>query len=120
MPHRLLLTAALLGLVHPVAAWAQDVSAWVPLERRFESTGGGGWVIDEYDPVLAEGRCRTNFLALGPGGERVANIAEWEATPVPGGVLCRNGQWRGQDGQGAGTTPLQVFLRADGARFRSP
>lgn len=120
MPHRLLLFAGLLGLVPSLAAQAQDVSGWTPLERRFESTGGGGWVIDEYDPVLVDGRCRTNFLALGPAGERAANIVEWEATPIPGGVLCRNGQWRGQDGQGSGTTPLQVFIRADGARFRSP
>ncbi|MGK7867893.1 hypothetical protein [Falsiroseomonas sp. E2-1-a20] len=112
--------AACLGLAHPALAQWPDPSSWLPLERRFESTGGGGWMIDGYDPVLAGGRCRTNFLALGPGGERVANIVEWEAVAIPGGILCRDGRWRGQDGQGAGTTPLQVFLRADGARFRSP
>jgi hypothetical protein len=120
MSRRFPMIAALIGFSAPAFAQLPDVSNWAALERRFESTGGGGWVIDEYDPVLTGGRCRTSFLALGPAGERAANIVEWEAVPVAGGTLCRDGQWRGQDGQGGGSTPLQVFLRADGARFRSP
>jgi hypothetical protein len=120
MPRHLALITLLLAPALPAIAQLPDLTGWAPLERRFESTGGGGWVIDQYDPVLAGRSCRTSFLALGPAGERVANIVEWEAVPVPGGVLCRDGRWRGQDGQGAGTTPLQVFLRDDGARFRSP
>jgi hypothetical protein len=120
MSRHLVLITLLLPLAPPALAQSPDPAGWAPLERRFESTGGGGWVIDEYDPVLAGEVCRTSFLALGPAGERAANIVEWDAVPVPGGVLCRDGRWRGQDGQGAGTTPLQVFLRDDGARFRSP
>jgi hypothetical protein len=112
----LILLAALAAT--PVAA--QDFSAWPPLATRFESTGGGGWMIDGYDPVLAGGRCTTDFAAVSPEGQVFRNEAVFDAVPVPGGVLCRDGRWRAKDGSGQGTTPLQVFIRADGARFRSP
>ena len=109
---------ALLAL--PLPAMAQDVAGWAPLERRFESTGGGGWIIDLYDPVLRGGLCTTDFSVTSPQGETFFNLAEFDAVPVAGGVLCRNGRWRARDGSGSGTTPLEVFIRADGARFRSP
>jgi hypothetical protein len=114
---------ALAGLVVAslgASAVAEDHATWPALERRFESTGGGGWIIDGYEPVRLGALCRTDFTAIGPNGERVANMVEWDAVPVAGGVLCRDGRWRGRDGQGAGTTPLRVFIREDGARFRAP
>jgi hypothetical protein len=101
-------------------AWAEDVAGWAPLERRFESTGGGGWMIDGYDPVLAGGLCATDFSVTSPQGQTFFNEARFDAVPIQGGVLCSNGRWRAKDGSGSGTTPLRVFIRADGARFRSP
>lgn len=111
----LLATTTLAG-----AQAAEDPSGWEPLQRRFESTGGGGWIIDDYDPVLAGTTCRTDFTAVSPQGERIGNTVLFDAVPVAGGMLCTNGRWRGRDGNSEGTTPLRVFIRADGARFRSP
>lgn len=110
----------LFALLLPLSALAEEMAGWPPLERRFESTGGGGWVIDDYDPVLVGAECRTDFAAISPEGQRILNSVVFDAVSVPGGMLCTNGRWRGRDGQGEGTTPLRVFIRADGARFRSP
>jgi len=111
---------ALLLLAAPAYAQAPDFGAWPPLVPRFESTGGGGWMIEDYDPVIAGTRCTTDFAAVSPAGEVFRNEVEFDAVPVPGGTLCENGRWRAKDGSGSGTTPLRVFLRADGQRFRSP
>lgn len=118
--HRLL--AILLASAGTAAAQSPaDFSAWPPLERRFESTGGGGWIIDDYDPRQVGAECRTDFTVIAPTGERILNTVVFDAVPMPGGgVLCTNGRWRGRDGNGEGTTPLRVLIRADGARFRSP
>jgi hypothetical protein len=95
-------------------------AGWVPLPTRFDSTGGR-WIIDHDRPVLLGDRCVTAFSVTSPQGETFRNIVAFEATPAEGGVLCRNGRWRAEDGSGAaGTTPLEIFLRADGARFRAP
>ena len=115
---RAVMLAALIAL--PGLSLAQDLSAWAPLERRFESTGGGGWMIDNYDPVVRLDACTTDFSVTSPQGETFFNEVAFDAVPVAGGVLCRNGRWRAKDGSGNGTTPLEVFVRADGARFRSP
>jgi hypothetical protein len=112
------LLAALIAA--PAAAQAPDFAAWTPLTPRFESTGGGGWMIDGYDPVIAGARCITDFAAISPDGQVFRNEVEFDAVAVPGGTLCDNGRWRAKDGSGNGTTPLRVFIRADGARFRSP
>lgn len=110
---------ALLALL-ATPALAQP-AGWVELPSRFESTGGGGWIIDEYRPVLLGDRCATAFSVTSPAGETFRNIAVFEARPAEGGVLCTRGLWRAADGSGEpGTTPLEVFLRADGARFRAP
>ncbi len=126
----LLLALALLSPRHQAmaqAAPAQPVLtpsaflAWPPLERRFASTGGGGWVIDDYDPRRVGAVCVTDFTVFSPAGERILNTVVFDAVPVEGGgVLCTRGRWRGRDGNGEGTTPLEVFIRADGARLRSP
>lgn len=114
-----LLLAALVAA--PGLAKAEDFAAWPPLQRRFESTGGGGWMIDRYHPVRIADRCITPFSAISPGGEEFRNIVMFDAAPVAGGTLCTNGRWRAEDGGGdEGTTPLRVFIRADGVMFRSP
>jgi len=118
MPMRALMSLVLIAL--PGWAMAQDFASWAPLQRRFESTGGGGWIIDGYDPVLRAGICATDFSVTSPQGQIFYNEAEFDVLLVDGGVLCRNGRWRAKDGSGSGTTPLEVFIREDGARFRSP
>ena len=90
------------------------------MQRRFESTGGGGWMIDGYDLLLRGGACITDFSVTSPEGQAFYNEAEFDAVPIEGGLLCRNGRWRAKDGSGNGSTGLQVFIRPDGARFRSP
>jgi hypothetical protein len=117
--------AALLALLALASSSAlarqEDPTTWPPLQRRFESTGGGGWMIDRYDPILIGDRCVTAFSAISPAGEEFRNLVLFDAVPMPGGTLCLNGRWRAEDGSNeGGTTPLRVFLRADGARFRSP
>jgi hypothetical protein len=104
----------------PAVGGPADLGAWPPLVPRFESTGGGGWMIEGYAPVLDGSLCRTDFTAVSPEGQRFANEVAFDAVPVAGGVLCENGRWRAKDGSGEGTTPLRVFIRADGAPFRSP
>ncbi len=93
---------------------------WPLLPETFESTGGGGWMITEYRPVVAGGICRTDFVAVSPDGrERFPNIVEWTAVPRDGGTFCADGRWRAKDGGASGTTPLQVFIR-DGVVRRAP
>jgi hypothetical protein len=116
MRHRITL-AALLAL--PIGAAAQDRAAWTPLGPRFESTGGGGIVIDEYRPVVIGDRCVTRFTATTPSGEVYINYAVFEARPLAGGTLCRDGRWGAVDGSATGTTPLVVWLK-DGVMHRAP
>lgn len=114
------LMAAALAAVPGALAEEEDYGGWEPLQRRFESTGGGGVVIDEYDPVVVGDRCVTDFTATLPDGTVLRNTVEFDAVAAAGGTLCTNGRWRARDGGGAsGTTPLRVFIR-DGVRRRSP
>ena len=117
MPHRLAFVA-LLALAASAAA-ASDVAGWTPLGPRFESTGGGGVIIDGYRPVVIGDRCVTGFTATTPAGEVYANYAVFEAQPLAGGTLCRAGRWGAVDGGASGTTPLVVWLK-DGAMRRAP
>ena len=112
----------LLSLFTASAALAapEGMADWPPLVPRFESTGGGGWMIEGYDPVIMGMRCVTDFAAIAPDGRVFRNEVEFDAVRVAGGVLCENGRWRAKDGSGSGTTPLRVFIRDDGRRFRSP
>jgi hypothetical protein len=113
--------AALLGLAAAVpAAHAQEnLSAWPLMQRSFPSTGGGGVVIDEYDPVVEGGRCITAFTATTPDGQVFRNVVEFRAVPTQGGTLCIDGKWRAIDGSASGTTPFRVFFK-DGIRRASP
>lgn len=104
-----------------VSAWAQGgPSSWPVLPESFESTGGGGWMITEYRPVVDGAVCRTDFVAVSPDGkDKFANTVEWTALPRDGGVFCADGKWRARDGSASGTTPLQVFIK-DGVVRRAP
>lgn len=102
-------------------AAAEDFGAWPLLVNPFESTGGGGIMIDGYKPVVNGATCTTDFTATTPPPERkvYANEIVFEAMPVQGGVLCHNGKWRAKDGSASGTTPFRVFIK-DGLVRRAP
>lgn len=104
----------------PVLA-AEDYAAWPVLKSTFPSTGGGGITIKGYDPVITGNRCVTTFMAVeaGPEPKVYANLIEFEAVPVQGGTLCREGKWRAFDGGASGTTPFRLFFK-DGVFRASP
>jgi hypothetical protein len=92
---------------------------WTPLSDPFPSTGGGGIMIHDYDPIVAGGKCTTRFRAVESNGTTYHNLIEFEASETQGGVLCANGKWRSADGSASGTTPFRVFIK-DGVRRGSP
>ncbi|HEY7382062.1 MAG TPA: hypothetical protein VH743_00205 [Beijerinckiaceae bacterium] len=114
------LAAPMLLAVAGAGAVAQeDYDGWPPLRNPFESTGGGGIMIDGYRPVVAGSTCVTDFTATEPNGTVYYNSVEFDAAPVQGGTLCSEGRWRARDGSASGTTPLRVFIK-DGVTRRSP
>lgn len=122
MPTRALAAAlAALLLLAQAVAQEEDYASWPLLLSTFPSTGGGGFVIKGYDPVVTGEKCITTFMAVEPGPDPkvYANVAEFEAVPAQGGTLCRNGKWRTFDGGATGTTPFRVFLK-DGVFRGSP
>jgi hypothetical protein len=117
--------AALCGLLltMPVQAQspAEDFSTWPRLTNPFESTSGGGVMIDGYKPMVSEKLCRTDFSVIIPGaqGGTFLNEVEFDAVPIAGGILCQNGRWRAKDGSNQGTTPFRLFIK-DGVVYRPP
>jgi hypothetical protein len=110
----ILLCAAICG-----AAAQENYPGWAVLQNPFESTGGGGIMIDGYRPIIAGSKCSTNFTATEPNGTVYRNVVEFDAVEVQGGTLCHNGKWRALDGSSSGTTGFRVFLK-DGVWRRSP
>lgn len=110
-PRTLAVVAALLAASPALAQ--EDYGAWPPLKSTFPSTGGGGFTIKGYDPVITGGKCITTFMAVEAGAEPkvYANVAEFEAVPVQGGILCQNGKWRAFEGGATGTTPFRMFFK---------
>jgi hypothetical protein len=96
-----------------------DYGSWPLLVNPFESTGGGGVMIDGYQPVVAGDRCTTDFSVRMPDGATSRNDIVFAAKAVQGGILCFDGRWRAKDGSASGTTPFEVFIR-DGQVRRSP
>jgi len=97
----------------------ENYESWAVLKNPFESTGGGGVMIGEYNPVIVGSKCVTNFTATLPDGKVYYNAVEFEIVQVQGGTLCTNGAWRARDGSASGTTPFRVFIK-DGVTRRSP
>ena len=112
------IAAAVLLAAWPAAA-QENYQSWEPLQTTFESTGGGGIMIGEYEPVVIRGHCLTRFTATEPNGTVHRNIVLFDAVPTQGGVLCTNGAWHSLDNDSQGTTPFRVFIR-DGVRRRAP
>jgi hypothetical protein len=111
--------AALASLAMPGASAQENYESWELLQSTFPSTGGGGIIIKEYNPVIVGNKCVTNFTATEPSGKIYYNIVEFEAVLIQGGTLCTSGAWRAVDGSGSGTTPLRVFIK-NGVARRSP
>jgi hypothetical protein len=116
---RLAIAAALTALAILPAAAQDNYESWQPLKNPFPSTGGGGIMIGEYNPVVVGDKCRTDFTATEPGGKVYYNMVEFDAVPAQGGILCTNGKWRARDGSASGTTPYRVFIK-DGIKRGSP
>lgn len=117
----ILCTIAMLGAIAANAQTAatENYESWPPLQAEFPSTGGGGIIIKGYDPVIAGGKCVTDFSAHTPDGKAYYNEVEFEIVDVAGGRLCTNGKWRAKDGSASGITPFRVFIK-DGVRRASP
>ena len=106
------LAAAVLFLAIAASAAAEEnYESWNVLMSTFPSTGGGGVIIGEYNPVIVGDKCVTKFTATEPDGKAFHNIVEFEAVPAQGGTLCTNGEWRAADGSMSGTTPFRVFFK---------
>lgn len=115
----MMVTAAGLALGGSMAGAAEDYARWPLLRDPFPSTGGDGVLIGGYDPVVSDGRCRTDFTATTPDGTVYRNAVEFDAIAEQGGILCTNGRWRSTDGSASGTTPFRLFIR-DGVRRMAP
>lgn len=107
--------AALAALAVFGATAQENFEAWAPLKDPFPSTGGGGIMIHDYDPVVASGKCTTNFRAIETNGTVYRNAIVFDAVEVNGGVLCTRGKWRSLDNDATGTTPFRVFIK-DGVK----
>lgn len=97
----------------PAAALSaeEDYAGWEVLKNPFPSTGGGGVMIDGYNPVIRERKCVTDFTANDPSGKVYYNKVEFDAVETHGGILCANGRWRALDGSMSGTTPFRMFIK---------
>lgn len=113
------LIAAFAAAAFRGAGAQENFASWVPLQDPFPSTGGGGIMIHDYDPIVSGRTCRTAFRAVEPNGTAYHNSVEFEAMETQGGVLCHNGRWRSADGSASGTTPFRVFIK-DGVKRGSP
>ena len=96
-----------------------DYSTWAPLVNPFESTSGGGVMIDGYKPVVNGKVCTTDFSVKLPDGVEIFSEITFDAVPIQGGILCTQGKWRTKSGGDNGTTPFEVFIK-DGVMKRSP
>jgi len=105
------LIAVVLAVAPQAARADEDFSKWPVLTSTFPSTGGGGYIIKGYDPVISGEKCITTFMATLPPTELYLHVAEYDAVPAQGGTLCTNGKWRARDGSATGTTPYQVFFK---------
>jgi hypothetical protein len=102
--------AFLLGAAATVSA-QENYAAWAPLTDPFPSTVGGGIMIHDYNPIVANGLCTTNFRAIEPNGTTYRNTISFDAVEIQGGTLCSNGKWRSADGSASGTTPFRSSSR---------
>jgi hypothetical protein len=118
-PYRICLAIAALAFTAASLPAEENYADWEILKNPFPSTGGGGIMIDGYNPVIKDGKCRTDFTASDVNGTVYYNMVEFETVETQGGILCTNGKWRARDGSMAGTTPFRMFIK-DGVVRRAP
>ena len=115
-----ILAALCVAVFAAAPALAQEnYESWRLHTPTFPSTGGGGIMIGNYNPVVDGNKCKTEFTATEPNGTVYYNSVEFDAVPAQGGFLCTNGKWRSRDGSATGTTPYRVFVK-DGVVRGSP
>jgi hypothetical protein len=95
-----------------------DYTRWPLLVNPFPSTSGSAVMVDDYRPLVTENLCLTNFTVI-VDGQRTQGIVGFDAVPIWGSVLCRNGRWSTLDGSASGTTPFEMFIK-DGVVRRAP
>ena len=105
-----LLTGSL-ATAQNIATGQDNYEAWPVLADPFPSTGGGGIMIHDYDPVVSGAQCATRFRAIEPNGTTYHKSIVFDAIEAQGGILCTNGRWRSADGSATGTTPFRVFIK---------
>jgi hypothetical protein len=119
----LILSTAMYSTAICFASAQTRYETWAPLQNPFESTSGGGVMIDGYNPVVTDkdGQkvCMTDFSVKEPNGPTYYSAIVFEAVAIQGGILCTKGKWRMKDGSAEGTTPFEVFIK-DGKQLRSP
>ncbi len=108
-----------LATFQSVRAQEPAYESWPRLVNPFESTSGGGVMIDGYKPVVSGATCNTDFSVKMPDGATFLNEIVFDALPKQGGIHCANGKWRAKDGSASGTTPFEMFIK-DGVVRRSP
>lgn len=110
---RIVAVCIALALMSSSASAQENYESWPVLKSTFPSTGGGGFTIKGYDPVITGGKCVTTFMAVDSSAEPkvYANYVEYDAVPAQGGTLCHNGRWRAFEGGGSGTTPFRFFFK---------
>ena len=107
-----ILAALCVAVFAAAPALAQEnYESWRLHTPAFPSTGGGGIMIGNYNPVVDGNKCKTDFTATEPNGTVYYNSVEFDAVPAQGGILCTNGKWRSRDGSATGTTPYRVFVK---------
>src|SRR5215216_2132543 len=82
----LAIALAATGLAASGASAEENYDGWPILQRTFPSTGGGGIMIGEYNPVIAGNTCVTDFTATEPSGKVYYNIVEFDAIRAQGGT----------------------------------
>lgn len=113
--HTLALAATLLAATaaqDQAQAQSENYESWPVLKSTFPSTGGGGFTIKGYDPVIVGNKCVTTFMAVEEGNKAVyPNYIEFDAVPASGGTLCKDGKWRAFEGGAKGETPFRLFFK---------
>jgi hypothetical protein len=90
------LIAVCLVLAPQAAHTQENFAEWPLLTSTFPSTGGAGYIIKGYDPVVSGGKCITTFMATLPPDELYLHVAEYDAVPeraarsVPTGASARS------------------------------
>ncbi len=115
MPRIAVLFAVLIAATaaqNQARAQSENYESWPVLKSTFPSTGGGGFTIKGYDPVIVGNKCVTTFMAVEEGNKAAyPNYIEFDAVAAAGGTLCNDGKWKAFEGGATGTTPFRLYFK---------